>query len=821
MDSILNVRLYFVQKNNMFLMIQLKREIALGLFLIIAVAGISQTQTVRGKMLDAQAKYPLIGAAIFIKDSLPIIGTVTDVDGNFVLTNVPIGRQSFVCQYLGYKSKVISNIVVTSGKEVLLEIALEESVESLNEFVISGSSNKDRPNNDLAKVSARTFSLEEVNRYSGGRNDVSRLAASFAGVSAPNDSRNDIVVRGNSPTGLLWRIEGIPMANTNHFSTLGATGGPVSALNTNLLKTSDFLTAAFPAEYGNANGAVFDIEMRNGNDQNAEYTAQLSVFSGLEFMAEGPINKEKGTSYLASYRYGIASLAATGTSATPYYQDLSYHLKLGKTPIGRISLFGLLGTSSIDFFGEEIDETDLFADPDRDAYISSTLGLVGMKVNTLFSERTYLKTSVGVSTNRSVYDQDNLVKDTAGQLLGSYRATEVKDFETRYTMNSVLTNKFNARFSLRSGIVLEMFDIDANIKDRDNRVEIPDNNNDGEPDYFITTRNTQEQFLLSQYFSQGEYKFTDNLSLTLGLHAQHLTFTSDYSIEPRTAISWQFKPKQRISLGYGLHSQMVPLPIMLYREQDSNGEFVATNDNLEFTKSHHFVLGYDLNLGKSWRVKTELYYQSLFNIPIESTSSSYSLVNEGADFVFNENGSLVNEGTATNYGVELTIEKFFSKGFYMLATGSMYESLYKGSDNVERSTAFNNQLVGNILLGREWKIGKSKKNAITIDTKLTSSQGNPYTPINLNETIQNAGREVLATNQAYSQRYEDYFRWDVKFGIQFNSKKKKVAHKFYIDLQNVLNRKNEFTQRYNQTTGQINRIDQIGFFPDVLYRIQF
>jgi hypothetical protein len=808
-------------KKNMILMLKLKRELVLGLLLLIAGAGISQTQTVRGKMLDAQAKSPLIGASIFIKDSLPIIGTVTDVDGNFVLTNVPVGRQSFVCQYLGYKSRVISNIVVTSGKEVILEISLEESVESLNEFVVNGNSNKDKPNNDLAKVSARTFSMEEVNRYSGGRNDVSRLAASFAGVSAPNDSRNDIVVRGNSPTGLLWRVEGLPMASTNHFSTLGTTGGPVSALNTNLLKTSDFLTAAFPAEYGNANGAVFDIEMRNGNDQKAEYTLQLSAFSGLEFLTEGPINKEKGTSYLASYRYGIASLAATGTSAIPYYQDLSFNINLGKTPLGRLSLFGLLGKSSIDFFGQDIEETDIFGDPNRDAYISSQLGLVGIKLNTLFSANTYLKTSIGVSTNRSEYEQDNLIKDSTGQFLRLYRAAEVQDFETRYTLNSVLTNKFSARFSLKSGTVLEVFDVDAISKDRDNRLEIPDNNTDGTPDYFITTRNTQEQFLLSQYFSQGEYKFTDNLSLTFGVHAQHLTYTSDYSIEPRTALSWQFKPKQRISFGYGLHSQMVPLPIMLYREQNNNGEFIATNDNLEFSKSHHFVIGHDLNLGTNWRVKTEVYYQSLFNIPVENTPSSYSLVNEGADFTFNENGSLVNEGTATNYGLELTIEKFFSKGFYMLATGSIYESLYKGSDNIERSTAFNNQLVGNVLLGKEWKIGKTKKNALTIDTKLTTSQGNPYTPINLNGTIENAGREVLFSDQANSLRYESYLRWDVKFGIQLNSKKKKITHKFYIDLQNVLNRKNEFNQRFNQATGQINRIDQMGFFPDVLYRIQF
>lgn len=781
----------------------------------------AQTQTIRGVVLDVQANYPLIGANVILLNSDPVKGTATDIDGKFTLENVPIGRQALSIQSIGYKSQNIPNVLVTTGKEVILEIKLEESVEQLEEVVISANGAKELPNNEMAKVSARTFSLEEVTRFSGGRNDVARLASSFAGVSAPNDSRNDIVVRGNSPVGLLWRVEGIPIQTTNHFNTFGTTGGPVSALNTNLLKTSDFLTAAFPAEYGNANAAVFDIEMRKGNNETHEFTAQMSAFSGVEFMAEGPINQEKGTSYLASYRYGIASLAATGTSATPFYQDLSFKADLGQTPIGRLSIFGLGGISSIDFLGDEIDEDDLFANPTQDAFVESGLSLVGLKLVSSLSKTAYLKTSFGVSSTRTQYDQDNYNKTSTGELINKYSAVKVKDVETRYTLNSVLNKKFNARFNLRSGTTIEVFDLDATSQDRDRRVNIPDNNGDGIPDYFITTRSIQESFVLAQFFSQGEYKFTDALSLTLGAHAQYLDYTEDFAIEPRTALSWQFAPKQRISLAYGLHSQMVPLPILLLRQENGQGESVATNDELEFMRSHHFVLGYDRSIGSSWRVKAEAYYQSLFNIPIERFSSSYSIINEGSDFIFEERNNLINDGTATNYGVELTIEKFFSQGYYLLATGSIYESQYKGSDGVERSTAFNNQLVGNLLAGKEWKVGKGKRNAITVDTKVTSSQGNPFTPINLEGTRANAGRQVLFEDQAFSQRYDNYFRWDVKFGFQLNSETKKISHKFFVDFQNVLNRKNEFVRRYNEVTDEINSVDQIGFFPDVLYRIQF
>ena len=790
------------------------------IFLISAHFAIAQTQVVKGSVRDAKSNSTLIGVTVIVQNAEPIIGTVTDVNGNFKLEEVPIGRQELVFTYLGYKSVSIPNVMVTAGKEVVLNVQMEESVQQLKQFVVTADSEKDRPNNELAKVSARTFDLEQVNRFSGGRNDVARLVTNFAGVSAPNDSRNDIVVRGNSPTGLLWRIEGIPIQTTNHFATLGTTGGPVSALNTNLLRTSDFITGAFPAEYGNANSAVFDVKLRKGNTETTEFTGQMA-FTGAELMAEGPINSEKQTSYLVSYRYGLARFAATGTSAIPLYQDLMFNVDLGMTPLGRVSAFGLLGNSSIDFYGDEIDPNDLFADPDQDAFVKNALGMVGMSLLSTIDETSYLKTSLGTSFIQNSYDQDNLIRTNSGEIQNKYRATEVEDLEQRFTLTTTYNKKFNARYSMRSGAIAELFDINSDWKDRDARVDIPDEDNDGIPDYFLQVRKSNDQFLLLQGFSQGEYNFSDQLSLTLGVHAQYLDYNADLSIEPRAAVAWNFFPNQTISLAYGLHSQMNPLPVLLLSEQQPNGEIVRTNENLNFVKSHHYVLAYDWRLGRDWRWKTEVYYQDLYDIPVEQVPSSYSTINEGADFVFDERGNLVNEGVANNYGVELTFEKFFSRGFYGLATTSIYESRYEGSDGIERSTAFNNQLVGNLLLGKEWKIGKARRNAFTLDTKIAGSQGKPYTPIDIEATRANGGREVLFEELAYSERYDDYFRWDLKMGFIFNSKKRKLSQQFSVDFQNLTNRENEFVRRYNSITDQIETITQIGFFPNILYVIRF
>jgi hypothetical protein len=671
--------------------------------------------------------------------------------------------------------------------------------------------------NELAKVSARTFSLEEVTRYSGGRNDVARLATNFAGVSAANDARNDIVVRGNSPTGLLWRIEGLPIGTTNHFGTLGTTGGPVSALNTNLLRTSDFLSGAFPAEYGNANAAVFDVKFRNGNADKHEFTAQLAAFSGAELMAEGPISSKNQSSYLVSYRYGIAGAAATGTSATPYFQDIGFKINSGKTKLGRFELFGMGGRSSIDFLGAEIDSTDLFADPTVDTYFTSDIGLLGLSHFLQLDDRSYLRTMVGTTYLGTSFRQDNILGGATDQDAVRYLATDARDQEQRYTVSTQYNRKITPRLSLRAGLLNEVYDLDIDWQDRDRRAGIPDANGDSIPDFFVQVRDVQGTINLFQAHAQAEYKFTDMLSVTAGLQGQYLDLNDDVLLAPRAALAWQVAPRQRLSLAYGLHGQLVPLPVLLYTDPNTG----ADNQGLPFQKAHHLVLAYDHRFEGDWRVKAEVYHQWLFDTAVEDTSSSYSALNEGADFVFTERAGLVGTGTGRNYGLELTVEKFLSKGYYALVTASIFDSRYTGSDGVERNTGFANQYVLNALFGKEWAIGKARRNAVTFDTKFTTSGGRPYSPIDLDATRANLGREVYVDDEAYSQRYEAYLRLDVKFGIRINGKGGKVSHQFFVDLQNVTNRENIFVERYNPVTDRVSPVYQNGFFPDFMYRVQF
>ena len=619
------------------------------------------------------------------------------------------------------------------------------------------------------------------------------------------------MIRGNSPTGVLWRLEGIPIPNPNHFSTTGTTGGPVSALNPNVIKNSDFLTSAFPAEYGNALSGVFDVGFRNGNKDKHEFTAQLGAITGIEAMAEGPIAQKNNGSYLVAARYSFLGLATElglpiGTNATPNYRDISFHINLGKTGVGKVSLFGIGGTSNIDFLHDEVDNQDLFSAEDEDQFVTSRFGVIGLKHNLLLDDRTYWRTIIAASTTGLTFEQDRYLSlDQPDETIRRIR--EADNTENRFTISSFINRKINARLSTRFGVLFERYSYDLFDRQREFTPE------------WIPINIFKESTNLIQGFWQNQWKISKKITLNLGLHTQYLALNEDFLWEPRVAVNYKVSKNQTLSLGYGIHGQIVPLPILLASEQVADGVFEETNLQLRATRSQHFVLGYDISLGADWRGKAELYYQDIDRVPVDPFPSPFSLLNEGADFTFaDDQVGLVNEGTGRNYGIEITLEKFFSKGYYLLFTNSLYQSKYTGSDGVERNTAFNNQFVLNVLTGREIQLGK--RSAFTIDTKVTTAGGRFFTPVDL-EASRTIGQEVLDLENAFSDQYRTYFRWDIKFGIKLNSASKKLSQQFFFDIQNITNTENIFVRRYNRLTNEVNEVLQIGFFPNFLYRLQF
>jgi len=760
-------------------------------------------QNIRGVVIDKLSQTPIIGATIVVQNSTK--QTQTDNSGNYLFSDMAPDRYEIKVSFSGYKEVIISNVIVTSGKEVILDITMEDEFNKLNEVVVKAS-NKAGTINKLASVSARTFSMEEVNRFAGGRSDVARLAANFAGVSTPDDSRNDIVIRGNSPVGVLWRIDGMNVTNPNHFASVGTTGGAVSALNTNLLKNSDFFTSAFPAEYGNANSGVFDIGFRNGNSKKRETTVQLGVITGLEATTEGPINKEKGSSYLVGYRYSLAGVAQAagvdiGTTATPTYQDLTFKLNGSTTKFGKFSLFGILASSTINIDGGN--SNTLYGNGNQVDF-ASKIGILGLNHFKQINSKSYMSSTIGLNyTNNTInsYDFDRATSTSFTKEMSDVGKTGY-NFRTTYNL------KINSKVFFKAGIQDELMGLDLFYKTKQN-------SNDAWKQIWDNSSYTN----LAQAFVHGKFNLSDQLTLNAGLHSQKFFLNESFSIEPRLGLKYAINSQSSFNLGYGLHSQMQPINVYFLQTQNQDGSYSYNNKNLDFTKSQHFVLGYDLQPLKDWRLKTEIYYQQLSNVPVNTFSSSYSMLNTGSSFKTELEDNLTNTGTGKNYGAEVTIEKFFSNGYYGLFTSSLYLSKYKGSDGIERNTAFNGKYVFNILGGKEWKVGNENRNKFATDIKFTNAGGRAYTPIDLTAS-QSLNREVVSSD-AYSANYTNYFRLDVKGTYTINSKNKQLSQSFSLDLQNVSNHKNMFSQSYDNQRQNVSTTYQLGFFPNFIYKLQF
>lgn len=766
----------------------------------------SFTQTIKGTVIDEQSGNILEGVTISLDNNT--INSISDSKGVFTLEKVPIGRQNIKASTSGYEEAFIANIEVTSSKEVVIEIRLKEKVQKMEELVMKTGKSKNKALNEAAVVSARQLSVDEAFKYAGTRNDPSRMAQNFAGVSGTNDGRNDIIIRGNSPAGVLWRMDGIDIPNPNHFSTLGATGGPVSILNINTLKNSDFLTSAFPSQYGNAIAGVFDLRLRNGNAGKTEFTGQMG-FNGFELAAEGPINQSSKSSYLIDYRYSmVAALQNLGLkfgtgSATPYYQDVTFKINMPTKKAGTFSIFGLGGESHIHFLPESQGKDNLYSSNDgtqRDRNFKSLTGVVGLNHMYFYNSNTSSKTTFAVSGFSSKYDEA-IVEENKANKPAFYRKNDL----VKYSLSHTFNKKINSKNQFTAGIVADI-----------NKVKLYQDYIKNGDSVLSNLLDVNETAVLLKGFASIGHRFTDKLSTHLGVYVQDFTVNNSISVEPRWNIKYQLRPNQSLSFGAGLHSQTQPLEVYFYQSRDNNGNTLLTNKELDFVKSLHSALGYDITISRYFRLKTELYGQYIYDAAVEKTASSFSMLNAGSDFGFPDKTDLVNNGKGYNYGVELTAERFLHKGFYYLFTVSLFESKYKGSDNVWRNTAFNSNYVVNALGGKEWKL--NAKTTFGIDTRLTVTGGQRYKPFDITAS-ENAGYIIYKEAEAYSLQNDTYLRWDLKFSYTRNLKK--VTQKWYIDLQNLTNRENIYIRTLNPKTGTESRINQMGLFPNINYQITF
>ncbi|MBL7699610.1 MAG: TonB-dependent receptor [Chitinophagaceae bacterium] len=771
------------------------------IFLSLSLNGTAQyTQTIRGKVVDQLLQQPIAGATVQIVSINRSV--ITEEDGSFRITDVPIGNYHISVTHLSYKPSFAGNVIVNSGKEVVLNLQMETDSRLQQSVEVVGRSRKYRPLNDMSLVSARAFTVEETQRYAAAVNDPLRMATSFAGVMSADDGNNDIVIRGNSPTGLLWRMEGIEIPNPNHFSSAGTSGGGISILSSQLLANSDFVTGAFAAEYGNALSGVFDLHLRKGNNEKREYTLQAGLL-GLNVAAEGPIMPFYKGSYLINYRYStlqmLNKLGLDVGGGVTNFQDLSFNIYLPTVAKGEFTVFGFAGLSGQK---EDIDRDSTKWDSEADRYggtFKSNTTAVGITHAIKLGDRSQLKSAASYSSSLNAYYEDYLQKNgaTLNSFNNNYRTEKV-------IVSSTLNHRLSNRSTVRAGVTGSFINYSYYLKSW---------NNPGLPveEKIKTGGNTQTL----QAFAQWQFTPVEKLKVEGGLHYLHLFLNNTSSLEPRAAIKYELDNSNAVSVGYGLHSQVQGLGVYFAKGFSPEGNVIAPNADLKFTRAHHFVLGYQHVFNKMLRFKAEAYYQRLFNAPVSIYDSlSFSVLNIRGDYI---SDALVNAGKGKNIGIDLTLEKNLGNNYYFILNSSVYRSTYTARDGVWRNTRFNGSRLTNLTGGKEWTLKEGKK-VIGLNVKLIHAGGFRTTPIDI-EQSQQKGYTVYREKEAFTVQNPDYFRADIRVSLKWN--RKNLTSTLSLDVQNVTNRLNLYNQYYDPFTTSVRNSYQAGLIPIINYKVEF
>ena len=774
-------------------------------------------QTLKGTVTDAITGETLIGAAVKVVE-LPGTGGVTNMDGEFSFNLSQSGRYTIETSYIGYEPSVLKEVLVAGAKEVVLDITLRENSSELAEVVVKPRVNKESTVNPTALAGGMMLSMEEASRYAGGYNDPARLVTAFAGVAGAGDG-NGISVHGNAPQFMKYRLEGVEIFTPNHFSGLYDAGyGMVSALNSNVITNSDFFVSTFNSSYNNALSGVFDVKMRSGNNSKFENGVQVGSV-GIEWTSEGPISKKHNSSFIINYRFGFTTLAREmkilDTNGSAYdFQDLSFKLNFPTKKIGTFSVFAL-------GFIDKSWDTDLKIQDIHTIYDASYTdgrlynAAVGVSHKIYFDNKWTWRTTAAYNMQHNKVDMrySGLEFDADKKPIAfdgtSHPFSYLKQNEDRAVFNTELSKQLNPRWLIQFGGEYSHRFFNLSYRTAEYVYDpVPD-----EP-YYATKDNTG----LASMFWSNLWKPTDNLSVNFGVSGSYFLLSKDFSFEPRASVKWEPGKRHSISFGYGLHSMIEQLDAYFFR----NAEGKLANKDLGFSKAHHFLATYMYKFMDNLNLRFNAYYQYGFNVPVGINGSTYCTVNRLFNYV---EEPLVNKGNTRNYGADITLEHYMSKGFYGQLNFSLFKSQYRGLDKKWRNQLYDRGYMVKVLGGKEWMIGKKKQNVFNVSAKYTLQGALRHTPIDVAAMQANVDADKIDPNPIYKDEEAMTLKFDpinlIDLTISYKINCKKVSHTIAFEGINILQNETPYAQHYDFGTRQI-RDDKSGIsLPNLFYRLDF
>ena len=765
-------------------------------------------QSIRGQVVDETTQQPMEGAIVKILNTDPLLAGVADSAGNFKIENVPIGRRTISITYMGYNESVLPDLVLDAAKELVVNIPMKQAGIKMADVTVY-SANRGQVQNEMATMSATSISAEETKRFVAAAFDPARVALNYAGVACAGDLNNELVVRGNSPKGILYRMEGVEIINPNHFSALGSTGGAVSMLSSSTLATSDFYTGAFPAEFGNATSGVMDLKLRSGNNERREHSFMIGVL-GIEAATEGYFTKKSEASYIVNYRYSTLGLMSyfipSAKGSLPDYQDLSFKINIPTRKSGVFSVWGIMGMNAASH-RVALDTSKWLTTSDNQEFNNRNLkGAYGFSHKMIVTKNSYLQSTISYSGEGT---RENDYWWSYDSTFSKRPSGDIKLVNHYFRLSELYNWKVSPKSTLRAGLIMSTIGFNYNFR----TWNIDSNNYTTRYD----SRGWTEQL---EAYGQWQQLLHPDWTLNTGVHFTYLMLNNTYAIDPRAAIQYRINNDQKIGLSLGLHSKPEDLSTLLYSQTIGGEARTVPNKNLLIPKAFHTVLAYELTFLNDFQFKAEGYFQYLFHQGVSNDpTSALSLINASNSFYsYNMNTTYVSKGTGMNYGLDITLQKYFSKNYYFLFTGSVFNSTYKTLGGKTHSTEFNRNYTLNAMGGKEFRVGKNKGGVFGVNAKILVMGGNRYTPLDLAKSVAE-NQLVLDETRINQSRSPLYFRFDLGVSYKFNYKK--TTHTIMLDIQNVVNYKNIYSQYYDEKTKSVQYLYQQGLLPLFNYRLEF
>ena len=774
------------------------------LLLLPAVAGAQVVQTIRGQVCDVASGEPMVGVTITVENGITM-ATVSDIDGNFVIENVPVGRHSVKASFVGYEPVVLKEQLVSSGKELVLTLRMRESISELGEVVVKPRVNKQMPLNEMAQVGARMFSVEEATRYAGGMADPARTASMFAGV-ATGGATNGISIHGNSPQMLQWRVEGVEVPNPNHFAEITEAGGGIfTSLNGTVLANSDFLTGAMPAEFGNALSGAFDMKMRVGNNVKHEHAVQVGTL-GVDFASEGPLSKGSKASYLVNYRYSFLEIAKklhaiNMENETLDYQDLSFKFNM---PTAKAGTFAVWFTGLVDNYENKVpdpSEWETLWDM-NDSWSRQRSCAGGLSHTYRFRSGGSLHSSVaftGAYRKLGVSNYDELLTKTPG-MAG-------RNAQWNVIISTQHQQKISSRYTMQNGFEYQYYGFNTWL------------------DWIHETGGALYRVYesegntgLTRFYSSHKLALSRRLSMVAGVNVMWFNLNDQFLVEPRVSLQYKTSPSSTLSIAYALNS----------RKETTDTYFVVTssqgaqesglpNASLGLTRSHHVSASFAQRLGENAMLKIEPYWQWLFDVPVEQ-GTTYSILNHHTFF---QDRALVNEGVGRNYGIDFTLERYLKDGLYGMLTATLFKSEYRDAQGLWHHSRHDRHYITNLVGGKEWMMGKARKNVFGLNGRLTLMGGDRYTPIPEGTTFEDIAMlpdKTVPEDGANPYSKQKGMNVGYAFSVKYTINKKHTSHHFILEyLQMRTFQGQTFDFRTHEVVDYFTSLT----FPNIAYRVEF